>query len=135
MRRLLLAIALFFFASPVKAEDVYYVKSRLTPYLPKIGPLYHASVVVCPEGEPPAITDGKCAVSNPALTYYGLWVGRKGFQVENRLLDVKVIKVETPPEGVKERLQTYDKKWALFTNCQVAAAYATNKKTAWRLWR
>jgi hypothetical protein len=118
-------------------DDVYYIKSRLKPSIPQIGPFWHASIAVCPAGTTPYVKDEKAGwmIKNPAVEYYGALVGYKGFQPERDLWEIKAIKVNVPADFVKERLKTYDGKWNLIRNCQAAAAYATNQRSVWWLWR
>jgi hypothetical protein len=106
---------------------VYYCTSKLAGVFPKVGPICHASVVFCPQGQWPAICqDGKW-VSNPRCIYFGTQPFMRGFLRETKQrIGVTCYHISTPPIVVLRRVKAYDRLWRPFwNNCMHAAHWAT----------
>jgi hypothetical protein len=115
-------------AQPPPGLTAYYCTSRLAGYFPKIGPFYHASVAICPQGQSPVIYQDGEWVSNPVCVFYGTHPEGYGFIVDDERRGVTWSPAEVPPEIVMERLSTYHQPWSLLrNNCKHSAQWATGR--------
>lgn len=133
MRWIVALLLLLAPACSVRGDEItYYVTSRIWDSIPKLGPLHHASVVICDSSIPPVVVDEKGRkMGNPALSYYGSRPGQYGFHVESSVVEASARKIDIPPELVRQRLSEYDGRWSIIHNCQVAAHWAISPAGKW----
>lgn len=75
-------------------REVYIVTSMLRNKLPKIGPIKHASIAICPKGVSPVVYENGVPVSNcHQCELYGTQVFERGFQLEKKRIGVTATKV------------------------------------------
>jgi hypothetical protein len=105
----------------------YYCTSRIGGRLPKVGPLYHASVAFCPRGELPVVCKDGQLVSNPHAVYFGTQPSVRGFLLETEERhSVRYRPAGAPAHVVLERvLAEHRRWWLLLNNCKHAARRAT----------
>lgn len=138
MRRLLLLFCSLFGASesapsvpcpavPLPAETAWLCHSRVGGWVPRLGPLHHTSVAICPCGELPVVVVAgqKGFASNPRCAYVGTQPRTTTFLPEEARVGVVFVPARLPAEVVKHRIATHDRLWRWRYNCQHAAAEAT----------
>jgi hypothetical protein len=135
MRRLLLVVALcgaccpaLSFAeeaAPPPGETAWLCRSRLGGWVPKVGKLYHCSVVICPPGEFPVVPGRYGMVNNPRCCFVGTQPNFCTFLPEVQRYGVEYLPSLLPPEEVKRRVEGHNQLWSYGYNCQHAAAHAT----------
>jgi hypothetical protein len=113
--------------APDQATTAYYCTSRIAGILPQIGKLHHASVAICPAGEPPVLLRDGTYVSNPRCAYYGTHRSGHLFQLEPERVCVRCFRARAPAEVVEQRVQSYNRRWRLWNTCQRAARWATGR--------
>ena len=80
--------------SQVDDREVYIVTSMVNGTRPKIGPMRHASIAICPKGVSPIIYENGIPVSNcQECTLYGTQMLERGFQVETKRFGASATKV------------------------------------------
>ncbi|MEZ6091748.1 MAG: hypothetical protein R3C05_27815 [Pirellulaceae bacterium] len=78
----------------VDDREVYIVTSMLKNQLPKIGPLKHASIAICPKGVSPVVYENGVPVSNcRECELYGTQAFQRGFKLEKKRVGVTATKV------------------------------------------
>ena len=94
--------------------------------LPKVWPLIHRYVAVCPPGELPTVTWKGTPYGNPACSAWGTWRGTERFERQPGARDAVCRPALLPAAVVEARLLDYDKPYRLRTeNCCHSTAYAT----------
>lgn len=80
--------------SQVDDREVYIVTSMVNGTRPKVGPMRHASIAICPKGVSPIIYENGIPVSNcRECTLYGTQMLERGFQVEAKRIGVSATRV------------------------------------------
>ncbi len=81
-------------SSQVDDRDIYILTSKIDGKLPKIGPLRHASIAICPKGVSPIVYKGGVPVSNcRECKLYGTQILDRGFKPDSKRINVKATKV------------------------------------------
>lgn len=81
-------------APAIDDREVYIVTSRVGGKYPKVGPLRHASVAICPKGVSPVVYENGVAVSNcRECRLYGTQVFKRGFELDPKRIDVEARRV------------------------------------------
>lgn len=100
----------------------YVVSSKIGGVLPKVGPVHHDSVVLCPKGEEPI--EGRN--SNKNCLSLGLQPGVETFQVEPQRVSAVARPAKASPQEVARRIEGFRKPYSVIrNNCQHAAAEVT----------
>lgn len=111
------------------AADAFVVDSRIGGYVPKVGPVHHSSVVICPKGEPAVIQDGSMPKSNPGCISVGLQPGVDTFQIEPQRINATAEPAGVDASVVIDRIEKFRKPYSLLSNnCQHSAAEVTRVK-------
>ncbi len=113
--------------APAQEMTAYYCTSKIGGVVPHVGKLHHASVAICPAGEPPVLLRDGTYVSNPRCSYYGTRPSGHLFELEPERVCVHCFLANVPAEVVQERVRSYDRRWRLWNNCQRAARWATGR--------
>ena len=80
--------------SRVDDREVYLVTSMIAGTVPKVGPLRHASIAICPKGVSPVVYENGIPVSNcRECQFYGTRVMERGFKTDKKRLHVKATKI------------------------------------------
>ena len=131
MIRFVLAFALFgsLAVSQAQAQNrAFSCQSNIGGAVPRLGPVHHASVAICPPGASPVVNANGRGYSNPACTFYGTQPGGSKFLVESYRVDVTCRTSQVPASVVQRRVDSYNLPFKLFSNnCQHAASQATRK--------
>jgi hypothetical protein len=96
-------------SSQIDDRDIYILTSRIGGRLPKIGPLRHASIAICPKGVSPTLYKNGVPVSNcRACKLYGTRLMDRGFKPDSERINVKVTKVcGIAASRVEQRLRSH----------------------------
>lgn len=118
------------------AADAFVVDSRIGGYVPKVGPVHHSSVVICPKGEPAVIQDGSMPKSNPGCISVGLQPGVETFQIEPQRINATAEPAGVDASVVIDRIEKFRKPYSLLSNnCQHSAAEVTRIKSLRRKYK
>ena len=75
-------------------REVYVITSRIRGWVPKLGILFHTSIVICPKGVPPIIYENGESVTNwRHCSIYGTQTNRRGFFRERKRIGVRATKI------------------------------------------
>lgn len=108
----------------------YVVRSRIAGVIPKVGPIHHASVVLCPKGKKPIVDDGLSPKSNTACLSLGLQPGTSTFQIEPQRLNATAAPARADAKKVIERIENFRREYNLLSmNCQHSAVEVTKALT------
>lgn len=81
-------------ATHLDDREVYIVTSKIDGKWPKVGPLRHASIAICPRGVSPVVCENGVAVSNCAqCRLYGTQIYQRGFKLDGKRIGVRAVKV------------------------------------------
>ena len=81
-------------ASEVDDREVYIVTSMVNGTRPKVGPMRHASIAICPKGVSPIAYENGVAVSNcRECQLYGTQLFERGFKLDKKRIGVSATKV------------------------------------------
>jgi len=107
--------------SQIDDREVYVVTSKVNGKLPKIGPVRHASIAICPRGVSPIRYENGVAVSNwEQCTLYGTQIGKRGFEMDQKRIGARAIRVHNVSAStVEQRLQShFDLNIPLLNDCR-----------------
>lgn len=117
-------------------SDAYIVTSRMSGVFPKIGPVKHVSIAICPEGVSPIVYENGVAVSNVArCRLYGTQVLDRGFKLEEKRLGVSAFKISNmSAETVIARMQNHHRlNIPLISDCRHHVMQVVGKNRGKRL--
>ena len=111
----------FVYGAAVDHRDVYVVTSKVKGKFPKIGPLRHASIAICPPGVSPIRYENGIAVSNcQDCVLYGTQIREQGFGVEQKRIGAVATRVcNVSATTVEQRMREhYDLNRPLVNDCR-----------------
>lgn len=96
-------------SSHVDHREVYIVTSRIEGKYPKIGPLRHASIAICPKGISPIVYENGVPVSNcRQCELYGTDILERGFKPEPKRINAKATKIRgVSASTVEQRMRSH----------------------------
>lgn len=120
---------------PADVETAWLCRSRIGGWVPRIGRLSHASVILCPPGEFPFAVDAEGRViSNPSCQQYGTQPKHSHFLREDEpRVGATFEMAAVPAEVVRQRIATFERPWRWWFNCQHAAKEVTGAERGRRL--
>ncbi|MEM1225260.1 MAG: hypothetical protein AAGJ40_06155 [Planctomycetota bacterium] len=75
-------------------REVYIVTSKIDGKWPKVGPMRHASIAICPRGVSPIVYENGVPVSNcRQCRLYGTQVMERGFQLDQKRIGASATRV------------------------------------------
>lgn len=91
-------------------REVYIVTSKLNGTRPKIGPMRHASIAICPNGVSPIVYENGVPVSNcRECQLYGTQVLQRGFQLDQKRIGASAKKVTgVSATAVERQIRSHD---------------------------
>lgn len=85
-------------------REVYILSSRIRGRWLKVGPVYHASIAICPKGVSPIVYENGTPVSNwKQCVVYGTKTGKRGFFREGKRIGVTATRVPGVSASMVER--------------------------------
>lgn len=90
-------------------REVYIVTSMIGGKVPKIGPMRHASIAICPNGVSPVVYEKGVPVSNcRECQLYGTQLMQRGFKLDEKRIHVKATKITgVSASTVEQRIRSH----------------------------
>jgi hypothetical protein len=120
---LVFAVGLLMHSRCHAGDSAFVCRSNKSDWMPQLGPNYHSSIAICPAGVSPTLQHAGCSYSNPGCSFFGTQPGSNKFQNEPYRYGVTCRPTQAPLNVVRQRMESWDRAWAPWNNCQHATSW------------